>query len=155
MIHLECIDCGNPKVENQETGKCASCGALDRRAAKVKASDNNSPIAKMSPKTAKINQRYLTRLRTWKKGKKCEANFVHDCSSVITCHHMFGRGNHYHDEWAEENDVPLTLDERFWKPLCLNAHQYVTENSKFANENGYSYLRITDPIFRTSEPKTI
>lgn len=57
---------------------------------------------------------------------------------------MFGRGNHFHDEWAEENNVPLTLDERFWKPLCTVSHAYITENSKFAHEHGYSYKRITE-----------
>lgn len=127
--------------------KCASCLALDRKAAKVKASDNNAPINKMSAKTAKINSRYVAKLKTWKRGKKCEGHFVHECTGEITCHHMAGRGDWYYDEWAEEHDVPLTLDDRLWKPLCLNAHQYITDNPKFAYENQYSFKRITDPIF--------
>lgn len=140
-------DCSCGKRCRAGSDKCASCETLDRKGARVEVSDGNKAINKMSAKSGKVNQRYLTRLRTWKKGKKCEAHFVHDCSTVITCHHMCGKGNHYHDEWAEENDVPLTCDERFWKPLCLNAHAYITEHSKFAWENGYSFKRITDPIF--------
>jgi hypothetical protein len=47
-----------------------------------------------------------------------------------------------------ENDVPLLLDERLWLPLCLEAHRYVEENKKWACENGYSFLRVSDPIFQ-------
>jgi hypothetical protein len=61
---------------------------------------------------------------------------------------MAGRGTYFYDEHAAELEIPLTLDERFWKPLCINAHAYVTEHSKWACENGYSFLRITDPVFR-------
>jgi len=142
MVTIKDCECGKRCMTGMD--KCASCLQLERKAAKIEPSDNNSTINKMSHKTAKTNSRYLTRLKSWKRGKKCEAHFVHDCSDHITCHHMFGRGNHYHDEWAEENDVPLTLDERFWKPLCLNAHAYITDHPKFAHENGYTYLRIAE-----------
>lgn len=139
--------CSKP-VENRDLQLCSSCNRLDRKAAKVHASDNNAPINKFSSKRAKVEQKYLNRLKTWKRGKVCRGNFKHDCSKDITCHHMFGRSaDAYHDEWAEENDIVLTLDERFWMPLCLTAHDYVTKNSVFAWENGYSYKRLTDPIF--------
>lgn len=97
-----------------------------------------------------MNRRYLVKLGPWKRGKKCEGHFVHDCSSEITVHHMAGRGEDYYDEWAEEHDIPRTLDERLWKPLCLNAHAYITEHPQFAYENQYSFKRITDPIFLKS-----
>lgn len=62
---------------------------------------------------------------------------------------MHGRSNdRFFDEWAEENGVVLTLDERFWMPLCDDAHNYITEHSEFAWANGYSFKRVTDPIFR-------
>jgi hypothetical protein len=59
---------------------------------------------------------------------------------------MFGRGNHFHDEYAEKNGIELTRDERFWKPLCLNAHRYIEEHPKFVHEHGYSYLRLAEII---------
>lgn len=144
MIIKDC-ECGKRCMAGMT--KCASCLQLDRKAARTEPSDNNTPINKMSAKTSQVNSRYFARLKTWKRGKKCQAQFKHDCSGDITCHHMAGRGNHFYDEYAEEKGIPLTLDERFWKPLCTVAHDYVTENSKFAWENGYSFKRVSDPIF--------
>lgn len=143
-------ECGNP-VENRETGKCSSCAHAERRAARVKPQSDSKPMNKMSPKTADVNRRYLNRLKSWKKGKKCAGTFPHDCNGLITCHHMVGRGNHFYDEYATDHEIPLTLDERFWLPLCINAHEYVTVNSKWACENGYSFLRLTDPVFIKSK----
>jgi hypothetical protein len=142
-------DCACGKRCEGNTDQCASCNALDRKSAKVKASDNNTSINKMSTKTANVNSRYLSRLRTWKRGKKCQATFQHECSSVIECHHMCGRSaDSFWDEDAENNGIVLTLDERLWMPLCPDAHRYVTKNSKWACENGYSFLRVSDPVFR-------
>jgi hypothetical protein len=139
--------CGNRCEGN--TDNCASCNQLARRSARVKPSDNNSPINKFSVKGGKVNNKYLNRMKSWKRGKKCQANFKHECSDILECHHMAGRSNDaFHDEWAEENGIVLTLDERFWMPLCSDAHRYVTENSKWAWENGYSFKRVSDPIFR-------
>jgi hypothetical protein len=140
-------DCSCGKRCRAGSTKCSSCETLDRKAARIEESDNAAPINKMSAKTSSVNTRYFAKIRTWKRGKKCEAHFKHDCSGDVTVHHMAGRGNHPYDEYAEEKGIPLTLDDRFWKPLCTVAHNYITENSKFAWENGYSFKRITDPIF--------
>jgi len=142
-----CSECNEFKPL-ERNGKCGSCNHAARKAVRVRPSDNNTPINKMSDKTATVTRKYMSRLKTWKRGKKCAATFPHDCSDQITCHHMMGRGNHFHDEWAEENQVELTRDERFWLPVCINAHDYITEHSKFAWENGYSYKRVSDKIFQ-------
>jgi hypothetical protein len=142
--------CGN-LWENPDTGLCSSCAHLQRKAERVKPAKNNTAIKKESEKQSKWNNRYLAKLKGWKRGKKCAATFPHDCSDIITCHHMFSRSvNEYHDEWAMENEIPYLMDDRLWMPLCVNAHQYITDHSKFAWENGYSFKRISDPIFRTS-----
>jgi hypothetical protein len=148
-------ECGNKAGRN---GKCESCGRLERKAAKIQASDNNTTINKFSKKGADVNRRYLNRLKTWKRGKKCNATFEHDCNQHqgIECHHMAGRSNDaFWDESAAEREVVLTLDERFWMPLCGNSHRYITDNKKWACENGYSFLRITDPAFRSSTPLNV
>ena len=153
---IVCKECGSLKVENRDTQLCGSCSALARRANRTKASDNNSPINKKSEKQSYWDRKYLNRLKTWKRGKKCAATFPHDCQPGIECHHMYGRSvNAYHDEWARENEIPELMDERFWMPLCEDAHRYVTEHSKFAWANGYSFKRVSDPIFRTSKDQTI
>lgn len=138
-------ECGSDKTERN--GKCGTCNRRDRKAASIQASDNNSAIEKRSAKGKEVDRRYFARLRTWKRGKKCVANFVHDCAGNLECHHQFGRSdNAFHDEWAAEAGIVLTLDERFWMPLCENAHRYITDHPKFAHEHGYSYLRLAESI---------
>lgn len=138
-------ECGSLKTERN--GKCASCNRLERKAASIRPSDNNSPIEKRSAKGKEVDRKYLNRLRTWKRGKKCVANFAHDCGGPITCHHQHGRSDDsFHDEYAAEHGIVLTLDERYWLPLCMNAHRYIEEHPKFAHEHGYSYLRLAETI---------
>lgn len=150
-----CQTCGEFKPL-ERNGNCGTCNHLARKSGRVKTADNShSNINTHSEKGAKVERRYLNRLRTWKRGKKCSATFSHECSNVIETHHMGGRSNDsYWDEWAEENDVVLTLDERLWMPLCPEAHRYVTKNSKWACENGYSFLRVTDKVFRKEVSRT-
>lgn len=137
-------ECGRPAGRN---GMCATCSRLERKAAAIRPSDNNSAIEKRSAKGKEVDRKYLTRLRTWKRGKKCVANFIHDCSDQITCHHQHGRSDDaFHDEWAAQIGIVLTLDERFWLPLCLDAHRYITDHPDFAREHGYSYSRLVDMV---------
>jgi hypothetical protein len=149
MIIPDC-SCGRRCMAGMD--KCATCLTADRRSGRVKEATDNSPINKKSVKTAKVEQKYNNRLKTWKRGKKCTATFPHECSTVIECHHMAGRSNdEFWDEWAMENEVVKTLDERLWRPLCPEAHRYVTINSKWACENGYSFKRVSDKIFWKKE----
>lgn len=129
------------------TEYCGSCNRLNRKAAAVKPSDNNSIIEKRSAKGKEVDKKYLADLRVWKRGKKCEATFVHDCDGTLTAHHKHGRSdNAFFDEWAEQNNIVLTLDKRWWFPCCLTAHRYITDNPKFAHANGYSYLRLAEAV---------
>lgn len=135
-------ECGNIAERN---GRCASCNRLERKAAAILPSDNNSTIEKRSLKGKEVDKKYLARLRTWKRGKKCMATFKHDCGGIITCHHQHGRSdNAFHDEYAEQHNIVLTLDERYWLPVCLDAHRVITDNPKLAHELGYSYLRLAE-----------
>lgn len=138
-------------VENRDNQLCATHNKMNRQIDKpVKL--KTEYIRKISNERKTLENRYKRLVATWRKGKFCQGKFDHDCTRIddITCHHMQGRVG-YADEWARENDVPLLLDQRFWMPLCVNAHKYVTENSKWACENGYSFLRVTDPVFRKVE----
>lgn len=149
---MTCKDCGSSKIENRDLMLCGSCNKLRRKAASVQPSDNNSPINQRSEKGSKVYNRYIARIKVWKRGKKCVATFPHECSDVIETHHMGGRSDSgYWDEWAMEREIVLTLDERLWKPLCPEAHRYVTINSKWACENGYSFKRVSDKIFWKKE----
>ena len=53
-----------------------------------------------------------------------------------------------HKKRARENEVPLLMDERFWLPVSREGHNKITDDSKWASDNGYTFLRVTDPVFR-------
>lgn len=135
------------RITEGRTNLCASCNRLERKAASILPSDNHSAINSRSVKGKEVDRKYIARLRTWKRGKKCVATFKHDCGGPLTCHHQHGRSdNTFHDEWAEQNGIVLTLDERFWIPVCLDAHRIITDNPKLAHEMGYSYLRLAETV---------
>jgi len=126
----------------ERNGNCASCNQDLRKEVRIKL-----PSDPKGERT-RYEHKYKRKLKVWRIGKTCQAKFPHDCIGGITCHHMAGRSiKEFHDEWASENDIPLLIDERLWMPLCLNAHMYITERSKWACENGYSFLRVSDPVF--------
>lgn len=127
---------GNP-VENADTQECASCGAARRKAERRK-SVIKTPIKKMSDKKRNEVDQYIPLrdaflLRKWCKvhGKPCIPTQVH---------HMKGKVGFADDE-AREKNIPLLIDIRFWIPVCQVAHDWITEHSSEAIEQGYSILR--------------
>jgi hypothetical protein len=137
----DCI-CGN-RCEGR-TDHCASCNALDRKASRAKLPKDAAPIAKMSQKQSREIAKYAVEAKKFLRGKRC-AHFKDRPATQV--HHMQGRIG-YADEWARENEVTLLHDKRFWLPVSDEAHEMITRDSKWACENGYSLLRITDPVFR-------
>lgn len=51
-----------------------------------------------------------------------------------TIEHTKGRGDYYVDDWAEENDIPLTLDERFWLPACILCNGELETNTELSKK---------------------
>lgn len=134
-------ECGKPAERN---GRCASCNFLERKAARLRMPEDPKPIQTVSEKQSKLLARYNAKRARWIRGKKCA---VFKGLPAVECHHMSGRIG-YADEYARENDIPLLLDERFWLPVSEEGHRKITDDPKWACENGYSFLRVTDPIFR-------
>jgi uncharacterized Zn finger protein (UPF0148 family) len=141
---MTCVECGSPKIENRDLQLCASCGAAHRKAERMKAPEQGKPIEKASVNMKGKLGKYAGKKARWIKGKKCA---VYPSQPATEIHHMMGRVG-FADEWARENDMPLMLDERFWLPVSHEAHVKITNDSKWAWENQYSFKRVTDPIFR-------
>lgn len=57
-------------------------------------------------------------------------------------HHMMGRGLGYADEWAEQHDIPLLLDKRFFLAVSRIGHRWIEENPEKAKERGFSLNRL-------------
>lgn len=132
-----CTSCGSSKVE--AFNLCASCAALHRKADRMKLKEKK-PIKKVSDKLADRLKQYVIIKAKWLPGKMC---CVFPDKIAIECHHSAGRShNGYYDEWAEQNDIPLLLDVRWWKPVSREGHMKIENFPEWAKENGYSESRI-------------
>jgi hypothetical protein len=128
---LECIQCGNPKVENN--GLCASCAHALRKAERMVIKEKE-PINKVSDKRGKELSQYAALKKKFMLNRWCQ---YHGRPCLPTeIHHAKGRTG------FNENGVPMLLDVRYFVPLCREAHKYIEENPQFAKENGYSESRL-------------
>lgn len=99
------------------------------------------PIKKVSDKLAIRLKEYARIKARWLPGKKCA---VFKELDAIECHHSAGRSpDEYYDEWAQERDIPLLLDIRFWVPVSREGHIEIELNRKWAESMGYTESRLT------------
>lgn len=83
-----------------------------------KPKEKPKPIPKVSKKQSVLNSKYsVLRIQYLSKpeNKFC---FVENCGKLATTiEHRMGRKG-FADDWARDNNVPLTIDERFFAPCC-------------------------------------
>jgi hypothetical protein len=131
-----CCNCETRPIENHDTGLCASCAAMFRKAERQAIKDASKvkkPIRKVSKKRAIETRWYLE-----KKAKYmeifpiCQAK---GCGKPSTdLHHRQGR-----------QGSKLT-DDTLFMALCFDHHEYYTEHSAEAIEDGISLLRsVSEP----------
>lgn len=129
--------CGSDKIENFETGECASCGAARRKAERRKVTVKK-PIKKVSEKHQNDLDQYAVLRQTFLLRKWCA---VHGKPCLPTSvHHQKGKVG-FCDDIAREKGIPALLDIRYWIPVCHVAHDWITEHSAEAIEQGYSIKR--------------
>lgn len=147
--------CINPQ-ENKDTGLCASCGAMSRKMEKQAAKDQqkramHKPIAKQSDKMKKHMGKYVVEKMLFIKGQRCavwpflpaEIRSLSNGHPLATdIHHKRGKVG-FIDSWAKERGITALMDKRHWLAVSRIAHDYITENSAWAIENGFSELRTT------------
>lgn len=128
--------CGNI-VENKDTGECASCGAARRKAERMTVKDR-TPISKTSEKRGKELNQYAVLKKKFMLNRWCA---YHGRPCLPTeIHHQMGRVG-----FADDKEIPLLLDVRYWIPVCREAHEWITQHSKEAIEQGFSFSRISKP----------
>lgn len=132
----ECIQCGNPKVES--SGLCASCAHAIRKAERMQVKDR-TPVNKVSEKR-KVGLSYYRVLRKKFLLNKWCAYHGRPCLPT-EIHHQMGRVG-----FADDKEIPLLLDVRYFIPVCHEAHEWITQHTKEAIEQGFSYSRITKTI---------
>lgn len=121
----------------ERSGLCASCAAAIRKAERMRAPEPGQPIAKVSEKRGKELQQYAKLRQKFLLNKWCA---YHGKPCLPTdVHHQMGRVG-----FADDKEIPLLLDVRYWIPVCRAAHNWITEHSKEAVEQGYSFSRLTN-----------
>ena len=86
------------------------------------------PINKVSKKQKVILAKYKVQRIMFLAKPENKICFIDGCGKLATTvEHRAGRLG-YADEYAKENNIPLTLDERFWAGCCLE-HNLELENN--------------------------
>lgn len=74
--------------------------------------------------------------------------FIDGCNKrADTVEHTMGREG-YADDWARENDISLYLDERFWKPCCLDHNLELERNSELSEKYQLSKISGKQKIIK-------
>lgn len=98
-------------------------------------------LIKSRSKKRKVDEREYSHSRkeflSLIENKKC---FVEGCKRAAnTIEHQKGRKG-FADKWARDNDVGLLLDERYWKPCCLQHNQEFENNPELSKKYQLSQL---------------
>lgn len=116
------------------TKYCSTHNRLSRKMKELATKEIKKPkaIPRRSQKMQIIMEEYNRRRPGFLNGKKCA---VFNNLPATEIHHAHGREG-YADEYARENDIPLILDERFWRAVSREGHEYIQNNYDWAIENG-------------------
>ena len=88
------------------------------------------PIPKVSKKRKPLNEQYKVIRDIWIKDKVCAR-----CGNPnVECHHVAGRN-------GKINGIPLLIYVPYFMALCSECHRFITDNSEYAYQNGYSIKR--------------
>jgi len=137
----ECENVFKPYRFNQK--HCSKKCFYNDENEKKKQPKKRKRINRYSKKNASIQKRYSPlRIAFLKKpkNKHCVIKSEKCTRLATTVEHSRGRGDYYVDEWAEKNDIPLTLDQRFWKPACLKCNLELENNSELSKAHQLSKI---------------
>lgn len=137
--------CGNKGCENEFTPfssfqkYCSwKCANENKKPAKIK---QNKRIRQVSKKQAVINSKYTVQRVQFLGKTENKYCFIEGCNKLAnTVEHTIGRGKGFFDEQAEANNIPKTLDERFWKPCCFDHNLELERNPELSKKYQLSKL---------------
>lgn len=141
-----CLNCKQkfePRYFLQKFCDGSECRIAESDYQSVKIAMNNKPkkvISKVSDKQKILNKEYkVIRVEVLSEAKfKC---FIDGCKNVATtCEHRMGRKG-YADQWARDNNIPLTIDKRFLAACCYH-HNIELENNPELSKK-YQLSKIT------------
>ena len=99
-------------------------------------------IKKVSPKREVENKQYAIDRKEFLSCTENSQCFIEGCSrQANTIEHTKGRKG-FADEWAMLNNVSLLLDQRFWKPCCIQHNLELETNPELSKK--YPLSKIHD-----------
>jgi hypothetical protein len=106
---------------------------------------SKSNIKPQSKKLIALNAVYLKKRKIHlRKNPNC-AVFPNKKATEI--HHILKRRG-YADQYAEKNNIPLLIDERFFLAVSNLGHQKIENNPDWAYKNGFSLKNNTKKSFK-------
>ncbi len=130
-------------VENQDTGECASHGALSRKMERqaAKAPKQFYSIPRVSQKQAKEVSAYSREKQKWIAIPENQMCAVFPKLKAVDVHHKKGKVG-YADEWARRKGIKLLHDKRFWLPVSREGHIEIENNHQWATDMGFKLSRL-------------
>lgn len=125
------MTCNNPD---------GACNCPNQKFCKWWGSEKKRPgkRKRLAPRSAKVknyNAIYISLKESYLPGKRC-AVFPDRMAGQV--HHIKGRSvNVYADTWAEQRDIPLLIDVRFWLPVSQEGHTHIHANTDEARQKGW------------------
>lgn len=104
------------------------------------------PIKKVSDKHGAILRQYSVGRKIFLSLPENQKCFIEGCNKkATTIEHTRGKEG-YFDEEARMNDIPLYIDERFWKPCCLEHNLELENNPELSKKYQKSRIHKGDKI---------
>jgi len=127
------------EVKKRDAEEKAEARKIDIRLKKNVA--QGKPIKKTSEKMAGYLRRYSPIKQEFLlRNPRCA---VFKSKASVDVHHKKGRSvNTFHDQWAQDNDIPLLLDKRFFLAVSRDAHTYIELHPEESKEKGWSLNRL-------------
>lgn len=104
------------------------------------------PIKKVSDKHGAILKQYAVERKIFLSMPENQKCFIAGCNKkATTIEHTRGKRG-YFDEEARRNDMPLYLDQRFWKPCCWEHNTELENNPALSKQYQKSKIHKGDKI---------
>lgn len=95
------------------------------------------PIRKVSKKQARLNAQYTSARRAFLLMPENKFCAVFPSRLATEVHHKMGRVG-----TADEHEIPLIIDVRFFLPVSRQGHVTIEENPEWAKKQGFSLSRL-------------
>jgi len=140
----KCKVCGEqfrPRFSTVEmfcSGMCAAKYKREQQEAKPPTKRKRIPA--FSTKRASQMHIYTKKRREWLKLPQNQICFIPGCGKrATTVEHTRGRSGFADDE-ARDKNISLLIDQRFWKPCCLEHNLELENNSELSKANQLSKI---------------